>query len=731
MQLKLKELTIENLFSYGEDHNYIDFELANLSLILGQTNGNLSLSNGTGKSAIFNSILWALYGRLLSGKALDSIVRPGCAKGKVTLSLFLDDKKMTIIRSRDIKQQKTSLELYLDGSSLSSEILVETEKKIVQLIGLSFLMFRNSLYFGQEDLDHFCIQSVTEKKNLFTSIIKLHILDKALDKVKNFLVVLNDTKNKILHEKEWLNQEKATYPSLTDLKTKLQLCKEESLLLLDKQKKLFMFLNTQKDCLYAVEQDLKDLDISISDYSTLSNEISSLIQKKQKEEEQYTSNKQLLKHNLALVNNALLIFVDSPLVSSQDLIIIDEKLKELNNSFINYCKKEREIELILEATGVKKQELTDRLTFLNKSEQICPLCETTITSQKAAELKDSCLIALSSLSMREKPLSSKLQRIVISKVRNESIQKNLEEKKISLCLKLRNLEEMTEKKLEKIALQEQLLSLVTYSEKSLNILSVELTNKQEKLNSFVSDFDVIGENLFLKKKEYQNGIVASEFQIENVDLMLRESAATLFDIEKSIEKVVQFNSRLDQLQINCSNTDKEIKTYEILKKSFGSKGIKTYIIEDMLAIFELRINEYVKSLFDYSVSVSFVTQKVKKGSTDEMIEQFDIVVASKGIIKSYSCFSPGEKRRFDLAIKLALADLIKYNSGVIPQFLFFDEAMDSLDEDGRLRFLSLLNQLSETIDIILVVSHEPAFQEYFRDIIVLDKSEDISKIVSF
>lgn len=733
MNLTLKNLAIENLFSYGTDSNFINFESTSLSLILGQTNGNLALSNGTGKSALFNSILWALYGRLLSGKAYDTIVKPGQSKGQVTLTLGLDQKTLVIMRSRDVQQQKTTLDLYLDNACLTAETIAETEKKLASLIGLSFLMFRNSLYFGQEDLEHFGSQSNLAKKNLFSSIIKLQVIDLALDKAKILFTESSSINDKLLLEKDWVSKEKDGYLSLKALKLKLLLLSKNESLSLKTRERFSLSLSQQNDSLLVNTRELSDLSIKSKEYYDLLAKNQNIELKRDTKITFFNKEKTDLELRIQGLEKDILAFTSAVdlnfTVDGLDLASFESKLKKLNFLDQNYVKKAGKIDLQLAKIDVEKSFLDQRLESLEELGDICPLCETPIPLIKSDSLAKDCLDKISLLLQRRFELSIELKKIYLDKEDNKVKLFKIEEDKSVLLSSLVKREKLNKLLSEKDSLAYKLTTYLAVFKGSMLELSEELQSVQEKLSGFTHDFDEQRTLLNSQRREFQESIISFEQKILVIDQELKSMAVEKDGIEKSIAKITSYNERLKQIQEDLSKIAAELKKFDTLKKAFGPKGIKTFVIEDILSTFELCVNNYIKLLFTHDVLISFSTQAAKKNS-DESLDRFDIAVSVKGVTKPYSCFSPGEKRRFDLAIKLALADLIKQNFAVIPQFLFFDEAMDSLDEDGRNRFLNLVNSLSEKVKTILVVSHDSTFQEYFRSIILVNKSDNTSKIMS-
>ena len=78
MSLKLKELTVKNFMSVGNQTQAVNFAQENLTLVLGENldqGGDDSGSrNGTGKTTIINALSYALYGKALTNIRANNLI---------------------------------------------------------------------------------------------------------------------------------------------------------------------------------------------------------------------------------------------------------------------------------------------------------------------------------------------------------------------------------------------------------------------------------------------------------------------------------------------------------------------------------------------------------------------------------------------------------------------------------------------------------------------------------
>jgi DNA repair exonuclease SbcCD ATPase subunit len=141
-----------------------------------------------------------------------------------------------------------------------------------------------------------------------------------------------------------------------------------------------------------------------------------------------------------------------------------------------------------------------------------------------------------------------------------------------------------------------------------------------------------------------------------------------------------------------ATTYDEIKTKQDViafwEEAFGPKGIKAYIIEGMLPNLNRLLNEHLANLTDGSITAEVAaTTALKKGGE---AERLSVTVRNARGAALYGGNSGGERRRIDLAILLALQDLVGMRAKKALNLSIYDEVLDALDTDGITRAVSYL-----------------------------------------
>ena len=103
-------------------------------------------SNGSGKSSIFEAIIYALFEETSSGEK-DVANRIKGNSFTITLTFEIDGDKYKIIRQG--KSGKTSVALYKNEEDISARNKTDTNKLIAQILGISKSIFLDSVFLSQ------------------------------------------------------------------------------------------------------------------------------------------------------------------------------------------------------------------------------------------------------------------------------------------------------------------------------------------------------------------------------------------------------------------------------------------------------------------------------------------------------------------------------------------------------------------------------------------------------
>lgn len=153
-------------------------------------------------------------------------------------------------------------------------------------------------------------------------------------------------------------------------------------------------------------------------------------------------------------------------------------------------------------------------------------------------------------------------------------------------------------------------------------------------------------------------------------------------------------------------------------------NLRAAAISKLLIFVNERITYYMQVFSAGAMGVELYQKAYGQGSKI----QVDLRTAGGTYVMS----SGGERRRVDLAVFLALFDLLQVSSGVRFNVLVCDEIMDGLSPAGVKNFASLLRQKATEGMCILVVSHNPAVQNVceFDSVSTVEKRRGCATLVT-
>ena len=185
--MELKELRIKNFLGIG--YAEVNFDKKGLTLIEGKNNDSpSSISNGAGKSSIFEALFWVLFGKTKRGLTGNDVINR-TAKKNCVVDLEFDDYAITRTRKED--DLGTTLKLWQrnpDGpepwTELTKGTVKETQALVEEVTKMSELTFSKVAYFGQEDVKAFASLTDAELKKVFEQALGVTFLSAYQGKAK-------------------------------------------------------------------------------------------------------------------------------------------------------------------------------------------------------------------------------------------------------------------------------------------------------------------------------------------------------------------------------------------------------------------------------------------------------------------------------------------------------------------------------------------------------------------
>jgi len=202
--IKIKDLTVKNFMSVGNQTQAVNFCREQLTLVLGENldqGGDDSGSrNGTGKTTIVNALSFALYGTALTNIKKDNLINKINNKNMlVTLTFDKDGNNYKIERGR----KPTIMKFYVNNQEQSTETtddsqgdMRETQKDIDELLGMSHDMFKHIVALNTYT-EPFLSLKANEQREIIEQLLGITLLSEKADTLKE---QIRQTKESIFQE---------------------------------------------------------------------------------------------------------------------------------------------------------------------------------------------------------------------------------------------------------------------------------------------------------------------------------------------------------------------------------------------------------------------------------------------------------------------------------------------------------------------------------------------------
>ena len=200
--IKIKDLTVRNFMSVGNQTQAIGFDKGQLTLVLGE---NLDLGgddsgarNGTGKTTIINGLSYAIYGNALTNIKKDNLVNKINSKGMlVTMSFEKDGTTYHIERGR----KPNVLKFTINGSEMkpvdqdeSQGDSRETQKAIEDVFGMSHDMFKHLVALNTYT-EPFLSMKAADQRAIIEQLLGITQLSEKAEALKEAVRISKDSIN--------------------------------------------------------------------------------------------------------------------------------------------------------------------------------------------------------------------------------------------------------------------------------------------------------------------------------------------------------------------------------------------------------------------------------------------------------------------------------------------------------------------------------------------------------
>ena len=662
--IELISLKFGNIRSFIDDQ-HITFQGRDKLVQIDGRNENTGGSSGAGKT----TILMALDYLLGIGDVPSTVLQSRLTKDGIWASgeFLVDNEPISISRSK-----KDGLVIKMSTETISGNAKL-AEEKLNELIGLPIKIFKKMIHKKQKEGGFFLNMTPKETYEFLISVLGLE---------------------KYISNIDIIAAEITSYSSKIDLLQKEVQLNEASLLDMER----VLSEKKKPDCAVS-DEEIEKLNLNIS---RLRANTSSL--------------KMEIKIMIDDVSKPVSIVADTSAFNSKIAALVparvalNDKLETVENSK-DVIKNQLDIiaNLIptLQKTGEKILSLKKEKEHIENSQ--CPTCMQTWTGEGAIKK----VAALDS--------DIKLNISVAKEYKTCIDSKGEYEEKLARIIKIQE-----SIKIELNALQDQ--RAVLDAEKYKLMESISSQNYEQKI-AYDSKIVAIENKMRAAINTLNEEQSQAELQLSTKESQKRSFLVSMAQYEKETASINSVISRKKN-EMDSANAELQSLKKKTIVAEESKRLIKAYVLqtfqETLDAIGEVATN-ILTAIPNMATSTVYFEgcKETKSGSIkDEVVAILNMDGNNEIPIKS---LSGGERTAVDLAIDLAVIDVIETKASKGANFLFMDEPFDGLDSVCKENCLEILKQI-DTNKKIIMVDHSSELKEMVSDVILVIKKGETSTI---
>ncbi len=646
-------------------------------------------SNGAGKSAIFEAIVWAIYGQTMRDVGVNDVVRTGGSQCSVQLGFELRGDGYTIRRCR--AGSKTTLE-FLKNVGMSDPLAVhvltcldtaDTQRQIETTIGMSFETFCSAVIYGKSEVKRFTAAGDADRKRILESLLGVEIYERCHE----------EAKARVTCRRADLAAAQALLAGL------------EAQIASGKQ---YITSNRHYHSQWEVNQlaHLNGMDQALAEYETVKVLASSAQARLGALREGQRAATEALMGLQAQSSEELRSLDQARFASQEELAVaLADIVENRSNIALTFgANFDPQVERATIASAHIEEMDKRVLAMEDRRGKLCPTCRSSISNESV----DAEILRLKT--EREFAVDAKhWADVALEQLREEN-------------KKAREKLDWAETKAKDTAKQQRR----ALDDRSFGLRqAMALAGGQRELESMR-----LRKDIELAESDYAK----ADARLRALDIMKAERAAAASAVnpyEHSLRNAKEIlaqrvKERIDLSATICAHED-ALEDLDFWVMAFGRAGIRSYILDTIIPALNQRVMEISRILTNGDMQIQFATTAQTKGGRE--VEKFTIVTTNSNGSPVYGGNSEGEQRRIDLCVLFALHDMARNRMGGI-NAVFLDEIFDVLDDTGAERVIEMLNQYIDSggLESVFVISHKAALVDLFDKRLVVTKANRVSSV---
>ena len=659
---------------------------------------------GSGKTTILISMEFALFG-LSSDLKAEHLLRNGCTKGFVELTIDVAGKELTLRRALEKDNGKISQkECYLVSEGFREDYSVtEMKSRVLSILGFnekvhpqaSSLIYRYAVFTPQERMKEILSSNADER---------LETIRRAF-MMEEYKIAASNSEDVQKFLRSDIKAAEMSVADLQRLKEDLKAYETERGDLESEILRLAAQIENERKELSSVSVKIENLRRLREKHAALSAEIDSLGRIILTEDKNMNSLSQksilsgsrtdIVKDKMKLLGEKK-TSMTSEIKDAMEFLEIDESVLRIEETLINKIRRriKSEVENALAEIAKIGLKIQDLESLVEKG--VCPVCEQNIDPD---HFKNRIYNHTSQL--------KGIQNLLEEKRMHE----NMADKLAFLVSEMKNINSESELLAESYAEEaERKAGISEEIERSIKAIS-DANRQKDELTEEINSLGLeIGKIADLENREKFHRRVLEELSGAHSAKNQRLADITII-VERDSERVKRMESKLEDI--------KSAKECVDWLRAYFTPSVEN-IERHVFAAYNRNFDSLFKKWFSMLMDSGEINVRVD--------DKFTPVIEQNGYEQDVEALSGGEKTSVALAYRLALNTIVKEIAiSLRNNLLILDEPTDGFSKEQLHRMRDILNELQ--CDQVIIVSHEKELEAFVDNIIEVRKEGSVSKVI--
>ena len=730
-------LTLDGFGSYATS-TVIPLADINLAAITGQ--------NGAGKSTIWDAIIYALYGTTrASGRDSDSVVSLGFDQCSVVYEFDLNGALWRASRTRQRGKRTTALLEVYDEESLSGWTarsdgsVRNTDRAIVELLGMSADTFLATVMVGQGDADRFTSSDPAQRKHVLHEVLGLDVFTLWNKRAKEHLDEVRGDLNGLRGKAEPLMERVA---GLDDVESAVADAEAKAAAAENAANRAEARRAEAEQRLAAFDNDIAALERAREQLNALNAAARDRAAEAERARQEAEKAKSIAEQGL---RDAAAALEKSRTAAAEvdDLTAAASRVRAEGEKVQSDCDKvvergqNRKIDLTqitgqrdsINATITEKREQLDGLAkAADSGDPTCWVCEQALPAVRAQEMVASLTAEIADLEAQRSAKEAEVKSV------SDEVQQ-LKEQFRALRAdadRLAREAEDTRSRAESAAAEARMVDerAARAEEAKRSVDAAEQRIKASEPPAEDPQIKTVADEVAeIESRVSDAGALRSavEESARAADEARRVHARALEDKGRLAERLAEIGraaEALSEVDEAITLSEKEEDEWANMVKAFSKDGVPALVVASVVPELEAQANEVLGLLSNGTLMVRLATEKTTKSGTTK--DTLEVAVLSAEGERPYETFSGGESLRVDLALRIGLSRLLAHRSGTQMRTLVIDEGWGALDNDGVSALSECLRTLHESGEFgaVFTVTHIPEIASAFPQQLIVSRDDE-------